>query len=912
MDEHQVLILTLYQGRWIDKTKNIKSLEPYRGGFKVEFENGTYRYGHSKIKVFRNPVEVDTSGSEIFVYNMPLSAGTYEVLRFSEHFCIFENGKKKYYPIGAVSFVKNILQSPNALGIVDYYSKLAELKQEEKESKHLHYYYSKKLRLISDESIAARFIDNSTPATIEHNETLIFPFGVNLSQRTALKRALSSQLSLIQGPPGTGKTQTILNLIANLVMQGKSVAVAAGNNSAVANVFEKLEKSNLGFLAATLGSKKNVTSFFSNLPNKPDMSDWQLLPSEQASTTQSLVKLDMRITQLLESKNQLAKEKSYLDKLALEKRYFNKSFDTTPFELDRLSIFQRWQTPEVLKFMADFEYHSQLGSLTWKTKLKWLFKYRIYKFEELSEFDLSVFRRLVSTFYQTKIEETEQVIRVLQQQLDSEGFDTLLERQTDLSMKLFKSFVAEKYSDTEFKETNASSYNKRDYQDFVTQFPVTLSTTDSLMSNKPDAVLFDVLIVDEASQVNLLSGFLAMCCAKNMVVVGDTKQLPHIAKEKRQVDIEHLYGETSPYNYKRNSLLASLIKLFPLSPTTLLKEHYRCHPRIIEFCNQKFYNGELIVMTDGITEPFQIVKTEKGNHAAPVLNSKGLINQREIDVIEQEVLPVELAHTSSENIGVITPYRPQANKCNDHFGQRGIDADTVHKFQGREKDTIIFSTTANKINKHIDQPELINVTVSRAKNRLTFVSSQSLVKESGTNIGDLMRYIEYQSESQVIYESSVVSIFDCLYREYSEKLNAFMTRVRRSSEFLSQDLMSALIDELLNTGDYSCLAYKKDYPLSFLFSKFEHFTNREAEFIQHPSSHVDFIVYNTMDMLPVLAIEVDGYTFHDLNPLQLDRDAIKNSIFNKTQLPLFRFSTKGSSEKDRLKALLVPWKARAN
>ncbi|TMN32906.1 AAA domain-containing protein, partial [Pseudoalteromonas piscicida] len=88
------------------------------------------------------------------------------------------------------------------------------------------------------------------------------------------------------------------------------------------------------------------------------------------------------------------------------------------------------------------------------------------------------------------------------------------------------------------------------------------------------------------------------------------------AKEKRQVDIEHLYGETSPYNYKRNSLLASLIKLFPLSPTTLLKEHYRCHPRIIEFCNQKFYNGELIVMTDGITEPFQIVKTEKGNHAA--------------------------------------------------------------------------------------------------------------------------------------------------------------------------------------------------------------------------------------------------------------------------------------------------------
>ena len=47
---------------------------------------------------------------------------------------------------------------------------------------------------------------------------------------------------MIQGPPGTGKTQTILNIIANILVQGKTVMVVSNNNSATANVLEKLQK----------------------------------------------------------------------------------------------------------------------------------------------------------------------------------------------------------------------------------------------------------------------------------------------------------------------------------------------------------------------------------------------------------------------------------------------------------------------------------------------------------------------------------------------------------------------------------------------------------------------------------------------------------------------------------------------
>lgn len=74
---------------------------------------------------------------------------------------------------------------------------------------------------------------------------------------------MENQISVIQGPPGTGKTQTILNIIANILMQGKTVQIVSNNNSATENVYEKLSslKYNLGFIAATLGSSKNKKLF---------------------------------------------------------------------------------------------------------------------------------------------------------------------------------------------------------------------------------------------------------------------------------------------------------------------------------------------------------------------------------------------------------------------------------------------------------------------------------------------------------------------------------------------------------------------------------------------------------------------------------------------------------------------------
>lgn len=84
------------------------------------------------------------------------------------------------------------------------------------------------------------------------------------------------------------------------------------------------------------------------------------------------------------------------------------------------------------------------------------------------------------------------------------------------------------------------------------------------------------------------------------------------------------------------NFLQSVCKVIPNIPQTLLREHYRCHPKIINFCNQKFYSGNLVIMTcdKGEKDVIRAIRTTKGNH------SRDHMNQREINVIKEEVLPI--------------------------------------------------------------------------------------------------------------------------------------------------------------------------------------------------------------------------------------------------------------------------------
>jgi very-short-patch-repair endonuclease len=90
----------------------------------------------------------------------------------------------------------------------------------------------------------------------------------------------------------------------------------------------------------------------------------------------------------------------------------------------------------------------------------------------------------------------------------------------------------------------------------------------------------------------------------------------------------------------------------------------------------------------------------------------------------------------------------------------------------------------------------------------------------------------------------------------------------------------------------------REYKLRDLIRDFHPFTQEEIRFITS-DSRIDFLLYNKIDKEPVLAIEVDGVSFHN-NALQRERDKNKDRILEKIKIPLLRLSTDGHNEKTKI------------
>ena len=417
---------------------------------------------------------------------------------------------------------------------------------------------------------------------------------------------------------------------------------------------------------------------------------------------------------------------------------------------------------------------------------------------------------------------------------------------------------------------------------------------DSLTRREMDITPFK----NEASQVDLATGVLAFSCARNIVIVGDLKQLPNVLTEDDICTSDAIWQKHSldeRYRFSTHSLLSSALEIWQDAPVTLLREHYRCHPKIINFCNQKFYHGQLIVMTKDHNEPdvLTMYRTTAGNHA------RGHLNQRQIDVIQQEVLP-RLHQQNFQSIGIITPYRDQVTAIRKQLGDT-YEVDTVHKFQGREQDAIILTSVDNVITDFVDDPHMLNVAVSRAVHSLTVVTSQD-PRNDQTNYGDLTRYIEYNNFE--VIQSQVYSVFDMLYQGYAEQRKVYLQKHKRVSEYDSENLMYSVIQEVLSEEAFSTIGCAVHVSLATLVKDYEPMTEEERKYARNPLAHVDFLLFNQMDKQPVLAIEVDGTGFHEAGSKQAERDIKKNSILKKCAISLLRLRTDGSGEREKIRTAL--------
>ncbi len=257
--------------------------------------------------------------------------------------------------------------------------------------------------------------------------------------------------------------------------------------------------------------------------------------------------------------------------------------------------------------------------------------------------------------------------------------------------------------------------------------------------------------------------------------------------------------------------------------------------------------------------------------------------------------------TKPEDIGIIAPYCDQVCAFATALQGTGVEVDTVHKFQGREKDTIVITTVDDEVTDFSDDPYLLNVAVSRAKKRLCLVVSGN-EQPADSNVRDLIGYIEYNN-FQVV-NSTLHSVFDLLYQQYTKERLAYLSKHKRVSEYDSENLMyGALIDMLQEMPEHplGVICHQKVW---LLIRDFQRLTESEYRYATHPNTHVDFLIYNRITKAPVMAIEVDGVHFHKEGIRQAKRDRMKDEIFAKYNIPLLRFPTDGSEEIQKIKKML--------
>lgn len=282
-----------------------------------------------------------------------------------------------------------------------------------------------------------------------------------------------------------------------------------------------------------------------------------------------------------------------------------------------------------------------------------------------------------------------------------------------------------------------------------------------------EAGIFDIVIFDEASQCDIASALPLLYRAKSIVIIGDPKQLSHISGLQRGQDralLERfgLLQGFSHWSYSHQSLFGLGATLVSGQDVISLVDHHRCHADIIQFANKEFYEERLRIATSyaNLKSPNRDAPgirwiDAKGHVTRPF--SGGAVNHPEAKAVVASLRDLFLVKGYAGSVGVVTPFRAQANAINELVNkdqeleaklfQHGFLADTVHKFQGDERDIIIFSpvvaagTPQGALGFLQSNGNLFNVAITRARAQLIVVGDLSSC--SSSEVGYLARFAHY-------------------------------------------------------------------------------------------------------------------------------------------------------------------------
>lgn len=265
------------------------------------------------------------------------------------------------------------------------------------------------------------------------------------------------------------------------------------------------------------------------------------------------------------------------------------------------------------------------------------------------------------------------------------------------------------------EEKTKSCRNIAEIQSLIEHTHIFVGTTTS-MSAVSSALFrlksFNLAIIDEASQIlepqllGLLSATDGIDVAiHKFVMIGDHKQLPAVvqqSEDESRVDDEILH-EIGLYNC-RNSLFERMLSLYP-THSFLLRNQGRMHPVIAQFPNEAFYNNQLGIagLPHQLQGDVQGTRVEFVAVPKPEHSVSDKVNEDEAAIIAQAVAEAWKEagdkFDAQKTVGVIVPYRNQitaVRKAIDSYGiseLRDITIDTVERYQGSQRDVIIYGFT---------------------------------------------------------------------------------------------------------------------------------------------------------------------------------------------------------------------------
>ena len=646
---------------------------------------------------------------------------------------------------------------------------------------------------------------------------------VNLDQLLAIHNAMNYPVAYIQGPPGTGKTTTIINTIITAFFNSKTVLFSSYNNHPIDGVFEKLtslkyKNYTIPFPILRIGSNKLIPEtcrFIKSL--LATVERLNVFDDVLYQNRQSQIERTKKLSELLQKHEKQIdlKERQDLIESMLSK---NENMNL------RINL-EGQQASEIKKQL------SEIGKITDEEALS------------LINFD----------------------------------YDRLMQFLNFTSVKFLKNLFNPEYKDfieildIQSEEKQATAFNKyfsnpENVEKMKKVFPVFCSTCISSQKIGTAKTYFDMTIIDEASQCNTAVSLVPIIRGKSLMLVGDPQQLnPVITLDKNiNEELKAKYNVNESYDYIKNSIYKTFLANDAVSQETLLHNHYRCAKAIIEFNNKKYYNNQLNIKTRAMYERPLVFCDIPENHCS-VKNTA----PEEANKIVQYVI-----NHSDKKIGIITPFKNQKDLIEYKLKEKGIENNvscgTVHAFQGDEKDEILFSfaVTDNTYPKTYDwlknNKELLNVAVSRAKDKLVILSSTKELnrlhkKDEQDDLYELANYVQKNGDYKVSSRENSSRALGI--KPYStETEDTFLTTLNHA--------LSTLLNE------NSKFAIKREVQLSHLFEK----NKSDCDFFYKGS--LDFVIYKKGfrgKEEPVLAIELDGPEHHN-NPKVIARDEKKKEI----------------------------------